>query len=54
MEENAQAFGKCREPDYAGEYSPWSCDTIGSYIGTKEVKSKDVMAGGARDMMVSW
>ncbi|XP_061093400.1 roquin-1a isoform X2 [Conger conger] len=51
MEENPQAFGKCREPDYPGQYSPWSCDTIGSYIGTKEVKSKDVMAGGAVEMM---
>uniref|UniRef100_A0A4W5P538 RING-type E3 ubiquitin transferase n=1 Tax=Hucho hucho TaxID=62062 RepID=A0A4W5P538_9TELE len=45
------AFGKCREPDYAGQYSPWSCDTIGSYIGTKDSKPKDVMAPGAMEMM---
>uniref|UniRef100_A0A4W5PG39 RING-type E3 ubiquitin transferase n=1 Tax=Hucho hucho TaxID=62062 RepID=A0A4W5PG39_9TELE len=42
-EESSRAFGKCREPDYAGQYSPWSCDTIGSYIGTKDSKPKDVM-----------
>ncbi|XP_036376727.1 roquin-1a isoform X2 [Megalops cyprinoides] len=51
MEENSQAFGKGREPSYAGQYSPWSCDTISSYIGTKDVKSKDVMAGGTMEMM---
>ncbi|KAL0966615.1 hypothetical protein UPYG_G00297470 [Umbra pygmaea] len=42
-DESSQAFGKSREPDYAGQYSPWSCDTIGSYIGTKDAKPKDVM-----------
>ncbi|XP_054479702.1 roquin-1 isoform X3 [Anoplopoma fimbria] len=42
---------KCREPDYAGQYSPWSCETIGSYIGTKDAKPKDVMVPGAMDMM---
>uniref|UniRef100_A0A8C2JF85 RING-type E3 ubiquitin transferase n=1 Tax=Cyprinus carpio TaxID=7962 RepID=A0A8C2JF85_CYPCA len=31
-----------REPDYTGQYSPWSCDTIGSYIGSKDAKPKDV------------
>ncbi|XP_021468683.2 roquin-1 [Oncorhynchus mykiss] len=50
-EESSKAFGKCREPDYAGQYSPWSCDTIGSYIGTKDSKPKDVMAPGAMEMM---
>lgn len=40
---------KCREPDYAGQYSPWSCETIGSYIGTKDPKPKDVM--GSMEMM---
>lgn len=44
---------KCREPDYAGQYSPWSCETIGSYIGTKDAKPKDVMGPGSMDMMVS-
>ncbi|KAG7487822.1 hypothetical protein MATL_G00027530 [Megalops atlanticus] len=51
MEENSQTFGKGREQSYPGQYSPWSCDTISSYIGTKDVKSKDVMAGGAMEMM---
>ena len=41
--ENSQVFAKYREPDYASQYSPWSCDTIGSYIGSKEGKSKDTM-----------
>lgn len=41
--ENSQVFAKYREPDYASQYSPWSCDTIGSYIGSKEGKSKDSM-----------
>uniref|UniRef100_A0A8C7JAM2 RING-type E3 ubiquitin transferase n=1 Tax=Oncorhynchus kisutch TaxID=8019 RepID=A0A8C7JAM2_ONCKI len=50
-EESSKAFGKCREPDYAGQYSPWSCDTIGSYIGSKDSKPKDVMAPGAMEMM---
>lgn len=44
---------KCREPDYAGQYSPWSCETIGSYIGSKDAKPKDVMVPGAMEMMVS-
>ncbi|KAJ8395477.1 hypothetical protein AAFF_G00032110 [Aldrovandia affinis] len=51
MDENSQAFGKCREPEYAGQYSPWSCDTISSYIGSKDAKSKDVMATAAMEMM---
>uniref|UniRef100_A0A674DX47 RING-type E3 ubiquitin transferase n=1 Tax=Salmo trutta TaxID=8032 RepID=A0A674DX47_SALTR len=41
--ENSQAFSKYREPDYASQYSPWSCDTISSYIGSKEGKSRDSM-----------
>lgn len=44
---------KCREPDYAGQYSPWSCETIGSYIGTKDAKLKDIMVPGTMEMMVS-
>ncbi|KAM4727589.1 roquin-1 isoform 2-T2 [Anableps anableps] len=42
---------KCREPDYAGQYSPWSCETIGSYISTKDAKPKNVMAPGTMEMM---
>ncbi|XP_071346508.1 roquin-1 isoform X1 [Trachinotus anak] len=50
-EENSKTIVKCREPDYAGQYSPWSCETIGSYIGTKDVKPKDVMVPGTMEMM---
>ncbi|XP_041126685.1 roquin-1-like isoform X3 [Polyodon spathula] len=47
LEDNPKAVGKYKE----NEYSPWSCDTIGSYIGTKDVKPKDVMASEAMEMM---
>ncbi|XP_031136966.1 roquin-1b isoform X5 [Sander lucioperca] len=50
-EESSKNMVKCREPDYAGQYSPWSCETIGSYIGTKDAKPKDVMVPGTMDMM---
>ncbi|KAI5103852.1 roquin, partial [Silurus meridionalis] len=40
IEDSSKAFAS-REPDYAGQYSPWSCDTIGSYIGSKDPKPKD-------------
>uniref|UniRef100_A0AAV2JPT8 Uncharacterized protein n=1 Tax=Knipowitschia caucasica TaxID=637954 RepID=A0AAV2JPT8_KNICA len=50
-DESSKTLVKCREPDYAGQYSPWSCDTIGSYIGTKDAKPKDVMVPGSMDMM---
>lgn len=50
-EESSKTIGKCREPDYAGQYSPWSCETIGSYIGTKDAKPKDVMVPGTMEMM---
>ncbi|XP_056599326.1 roquin-1 [Triplophysa dalaica] len=41
LEDGSKVFGS-REPDYAGQYSPWSCDTIGSYIGSKDAKPKDI------------
>lgn len=50
-EDSSKTIVKCREPDYAGQYSPWSCDTIGSYIGTKDAKPKDVMVPGSMEMM---
>lgn len=50
IEDGSKAFGT-REPDYAGQYSPWSCDTIGSYIGSKDPKPKDAMSAGAVEMM---
>ncbi|XP_016137778.1 roquin-1-like [Sinocyclocheilus grahami] len=43
MEDNSHSFGHFREPDYTGSYSPWSCDTFGSYIGSKDIKSKEGM-----------
>uniref|UniRef100_A0A8C0XVQ9 RING-type E3 ubiquitin transferase n=2 Tax=Cyprinus carpio TaxID=7962 RepID=A0A8C0XVQ9_CYPCA len=46
LEDGSKAFGS-REPDYAGQYSPWSCDTIGSYIGSKDAKPKDVSRANA-------
>lgn len=52
-EESSKTIMKCREPDYAGQYSPWSCETIGSYIGSKDAKPKDVMVPGTMEMMVS-
>lgn len=44
MEENSYGFGHGREQDYTAPYSPWSCDTIGSYIGSKDMKSKEGMS----------
>lgn len=52
-DESSKTIMKFRESDYAGQYSPWSCETIGSYIGTKDAKPKDVMVSGAMEMMVS-
>ncbi|KAK7136931.1 hypothetical protein R3I93_017106 [Phoxinus phoxinus] len=43
MEENPHGFGHFREQDYTASYSPWSCDTFGSYIGSKDMKSKEGM-----------
>lgn len=51
-DDGSKPMMKFREPDYAGQYSPWSCETIGSYIGTKDAKPKDVMVTVAMDMMV--
>uniref|UniRef100_A0AAX7VTJ9 RING-type E3 ubiquitin transferase n=1 Tax=Astatotilapia calliptera TaxID=8154 RepID=A0AAX7VTJ9_ASTCA len=42
---------KCRLANYTGQYSPWSCETIGSYIGTKDPKPKDVMVPPPVEMM---
>ncbi|XP_030647541.1 roquin-1a [Chanos chanos] len=52
MDDNLQAFGNFREQDYAAQYSPWSCDTFGSYIGSKDVKSKDGMVSGSMEMNI--
>lgn len=42
--ENSYGFGHFREPEYTTSYSPWSCDTFGSYIGSKDMKSKEGMS----------
>uniref|UniRef100_A0A665TP13 RING-type E3 ubiquitin transferase n=1 Tax=Echeneis naucrates TaxID=173247 RepID=A0A665TP13_ECHNA len=46
-EENSKTNVKCREHDFTLQYSPWSCETIGSYIGTKDAKPKDSMVPNA-------
>ncbi|XP_053549251.1 roquin-1 isoform X11 [Bombina bombina] len=46
LDEDLKISGKYKGNDYS-QYSPWSCDTIGSYIGTKDAKPKDVSAGGS-------
>ncbi|XP_025052523.1 roquin-1 isoform X7 [Alligator sinensis] len=49
LDEDLKVAGKYKGNDYS-QYSPWSCDTIGSYIGTKDAKPKDVVAAGSVDM----
>ncbi|KAM4641592.1 roquin-1 [Discoglossus pictus] len=46
LDEDLKASGKYKGNDYS-QYSPWSCDTIGSYIGTKDAKPKDISMGGS-------
>ncbi|KAE8610354.1 hypothetical protein XENTR_v10012094 [Xenopus tropicalis] len=46
LDEELKVPGKFKGNDYS-QYSPWSCDTFGSYIGTKDNKSKDVSSGGS-------
>ncbi|XP_074858809.1 roquin-1 isoform X4 [Carettochelys insculpta] len=48
-DEDLKVAGKYKGNDYS-QYSPWSCDTIGSYIGTKDPKPKDVVAAGSVEM----
>lgn len=50
LDEDLKVAGKYKGNDYS-QYSPWSCDTIGSYIGTKDAKPKDVVASGNMEMM---
>ncbi|XP_063795751.1 roquin-1 isoform X2 [Pseudophryne corroboree] len=49
LDEELKVSGKYKGNDYS-QYSPWSCDTIGSYIGTKDAKPKDVSAGGSGEV----
>uniref|UniRef100_A0A3B3R9T9 RING-type E3 ubiquitin transferase n=1 Tax=Paramormyrops kingsleyae TaxID=1676925 RepID=A0A3B3R9T9_9TELE len=48
-----KGYGKCPEADYESQYSPWSCDTISSYISTKESKSKENVTASGMEMMNS-
>ncbi|XP_063096074.1 roquin-1 isoform X6 [Cavia porcellus] len=50
LDDELKIAGKYKTNDYS-QYSPWSCDTIGSYIGTKDAKPKDVVAAGSVEMM---
>ncbi|XP_060630378.2 roquin-1 isoform X2 [Anolis sagrei] len=50
MEEDLKVAGKYKGNDYS-QYSPWSCETIGSYIGTKDAKPKDIVAVGLVEMV---
>ncbi|XP_036200267.1 roquin-1 isoform X5 [Myotis myotis] len=50
LDEELKVAGKYKGNDYS-QYSPWSCDTIGSYIGTKDAKPKDAVAAGSVEMM---
>lgn len=52
LDEDLKVAGKYKGNDYS-QYSPWSCDTIGSYIGTKDAKPKDIVAVGLVEMVVS-
>lgn len=51
LDEDLKVAGKYKGNDYS-QYSPWSCDTIGSYIGTKDAKPKDVVAVRSVEMAV--
>lgn len=51
LDEDLKVAGKYKGNDYS-QYSPWSCDTIGSYIGTKDAKPKDVVAARSMEMAV--
>ncbi|XP_038145249.1 roquin-1 isoform X1 [Cyprinodon tularosa] len=50
-DDSSKGMVKCRDSNYAGQYSPWSCETIGSYINTKDAKPKNVMVPGTMEMM---
>ncbi|XP_056671545.1 roquin-1 isoform X3 [Monodelphis domestica] len=49
LDDDLKVAGKYKGNDYS-QYSPWSCDTIGSYIGTKDAKPKDAVAAGSVEM----
>ncbi|XP_034978314.1 roquin-1 isoform X2 [Zootoca vivipara] len=49
IDEDLKVAGKYKGNDYS-QYSPWSCETIGSYIGTKDAKPKDTAAVGLVEM----
>uniref|UniRef100_A0A8C4Q5F6 Uncharacterized protein n=1 Tax=Eptatretus burgeri TaxID=7764 RepID=A0A8C4Q5F6_EPTBU len=42
-----------QDGEYSSQYSPWSCETISSYIGSKETKPTDVIAASNVEVPVS-
>ncbi|XP_072429469.1 roquin-1-like isoform X4 [Chiloscyllium punctatum] len=49
-EEDLKAVKKYKDHEYTAQYSPWSCDTIGSYIGSQNAQPKDVMPSSGMEM----
>ncbi|XP_041063864.1 roquin-1-like isoform X3 [Carcharodon carcharias] len=49
-DEDLKAVKKYKDHEYTAQYSPWSCDTIGSYIGSQNAQSKDVMPSSGMEM----
>uniref|UniRef100_UPI00398E693C roquin-1-like isoform X4 n=1 Tax=Pristiophorus japonicus TaxID=55135 RepID=UPI00398E693C len=49
-DEDLKPVKKYKDHEYTAQYSPWSCDTIGSYIGSKDAQPKDVMASSGMEM----
>ncbi|XP_048457769.1 roquin-1-like isoform X2 [Rhincodon typus] len=49
-DEDLKAVKKYKDHEYAAQYSPWSCDTIGSYIGSQNAQPKDIMPSSGMEM----
>ncbi|XP_059499847.1 roquin-1-like [Stegostoma tigrinum] len=49
-DEDLKAVKKYKDHEYTAQYSPWSCDTIGSYIGNQHAQPKDVMPSSGMEM----
>ncbi|XP_078074066.1 roquin-1-like isoform X5 [Mustelus asterias] len=49
-DEDLKAVKKYKDHEYTAQYSPWSCDTIGSYIGSQNAQPKDVMPSSGMEM----
>ncbi|XP_067884469.1 roquin-1-like isoform X4 [Heterodontus francisci] len=51
-DEDLKAVKKYKDHEYTAQYSPWSCDTIGSYIGSQNTQAKDIMTSSGMEMNV--